>query len=217
MTIAFRYRPSTRRWTGLFRNRGGSEVQFSPRAIVGRNDAAVRSLEELPREICAGGRIRAPVSIHLNGFRMEADLTRGQKTGVFLDQRENYLAAARYARGKALDCFTVDRRLRPAPCPHLRIGGSHRFQRRRAGNCSAKRRCQRHFERRFSRGGCLRSASSYASARRTFDTVVLDPPAFAKSRKQIEGALRGYKDMNLRALRLLGPGGSWSPAPARIM
>src|SRR5947209_2943694 len=80
---------------------------FSPGTVVARNDAAVRSLEDLPREIkVVRGELSSPVTIGMNGFQLEADLLHGQKTGVFLDQRENYLAAARHARGNALDCFT---------------------------------------------------------------------------------------------------------------
>ncbi len=83
------------------------EAQFSPRAIVARNDSGVRSLEQLPREVrLLAGELDAAAAIQMNGLKMEADLLRGQKTGVFLDQRENYLAAARYAKGGALDCFT---------------------------------------------------------------------------------------------------------------
>jgi 23S rRNA (cytosine1962-C5)-methyltransferase len=184
------------------------EDQFAPRAIVGRNDAAVRSLEELPREtsLLSGG-LEGPVAIDMNGFHLEADLLHGQKTGIFLDQRENYLAAARYARGNALDCFTstggfalhlarvcesveaID-----SSAPALAAAGRN-AEANRAGNIT------------FREADAFEILSSYASARRSFDTVVLDPPAFAKSRKQMDGAVRGYKDINLRALRLLGPGG----------
>ncbi|HWF10790.1 MAG TPA: methyltransferase domain-containing protein, partial [Bryobacteraceae bacterium] len=86
---------------------GALETLFSASAIVSRNDAAVRTLEDLPRETrVLAGEIDGPAAIRMNGFQMEADLLHGQKTGVFLDQRENYLAAARYASGSALDCFT---------------------------------------------------------------------------------------------------------------
>jgi 23S rRNA (cytosine1962-C5)-methyltransferase len=184
------------------------EDQFAPRAIVGRNDAAVRSLEELPRETSLlSGELEGPVAVDMNGFRLEADLLHGQKTGIFLDQRENYLAAARYARGSALDCFTstggfalhlarvcesveaID-----SSAPALAAAGRN-AEANGAGNIT------------FREADAFEILSSYASARRSFDTVVLDPPAFAKSRKQLEGAVRGYKDINLRALRLLGPGG----------
>jgi 23S rRNA (cytosine1962-C5)-methyltransferase len=184
------------------------EDQFAPRAIVGRNDAAVRSLEELPRETrLLSGELEGPVAIDMNGFRLEADLLHGQKTGIFLDQRENYLAAARYARGNALDCFSstggfalhlarvcesveaID-----SSAPALAAAGRN-AEANGAGNIT------------FREADAFEILSSYASARRNFDMVVLDPPAFAKSRKQMEGAVRGYKDINLRALRLLGPGG----------
>ncbi|MDP9054823.1 MAG: class I SAM-dependent rRNA methyltransferase [Acidobacteriota bacterium] len=184
------------------------ESQFAPAAIVARNDAAVRTLEELPRETkVLAGNVDGPVTILMNGFHMEADLLHGQKTGVFLDQRENYLAAARYATGNALDCFTS-------------TGG---FALHLARTCAAVEAidssetalatAQRNAEANGISNISFREAdvfdvlSAYSSARRIFDTIVLDPPAFAKSRKQLDGAMRGYKDINLRALRLLAPGG----------
>jgi 23S rRNA (cytosine1962-C5)-methyltransferase len=184
------------------------EKQFAPRAIVARNDAAVRQLEELPREVkVVAGKIDEPVEIHMNGFRMQADLLGGHKTGVFLDQRENYLAAARYAGGKALDCFTS-------------TGGFALHLARKCGHveaidssAAALATAERNSEANDIANVTFREAdvfdvlSGYASARRSFDAIVLDPPAFAKSRKQLDGAMRGYKDINLRALRLLGPGG----------
>jgi 23S rRNA (cytosine1962-C5)-methyltransferase len=184
------------------------EEQFAPRAIVARNDAAVRSLEELPREITVlSGEIDGPATIWMNGFQLEADLLHGQKTGIYLDQRENYLAAARYASGRALDCFTS-------------TGG---FALHLARTCeqveaidssgSALATAERNAEANgisnvtFREGDVFDVLSNYASARRSFDAVIIDPPAFAKSRQQIDGAMRGYKDLNLRAMRLLPPGG----------
>src|SRR5208283_3377140 len=80
---------------------------LSPAGILARNDAAVRRLEGLPLEVVTlAGEIPERVHIEMNGLRLEADLLKGQKTGVYLDQRENYLAAARWARGSVLDCFT---------------------------------------------------------------------------------------------------------------
>ncbi len=184
------------------------EDQFAPRAIVGRNDAAVRSLEDLPRETgLLSGELAGPVTIDMNGFRLEADLLHGQKTGIFLDQRENYLAAARHARGSALDCFTSTGGF----ALHL----ARACERVEAIDSSAAvlAAAQRNADSNgvenitFREADAFEILSSYASARRTFETVVLDPPAFAKSRKQMEGAVRGYKDINLRALRLLCPGG----------
>jgi len=184
------------------------EAQFSPRAIVARNDSGVRSLEQLPREVkLLAGELDAPVAIRMNGLCMEADLLRGQKTGVFLDQRENYLAAARYGSGSALDCFTSTGGFA------LHLARSCERVEAIDSSASALATAQRNAEANgianihFREADAFEILSSYASGRRSFDVVVLDPPAFAKSRKQIEGAVRGYKDINLRALRLLGPGG----------
>lgn len=184
------------------------EAQFSPRAIVARNDSGVRSLEQLPREVkLLTGELDAPVAIQMNGLCMEADLLRGQKTGVFLDQRENYLAAARYATGSALDCFTSTGGFA------LHLARSCERVEAIDSSAAALATAQRNADANgisnidFREADAFEILSSYASGRRSFDVVILDPPAFAKSRKQIEGAVRGYKDINLRALRLLGPGG----------
>ena len=185
--------------------------QFSPRAIVARNDAAVRSLEELPREVkVVKGELDAPVGISMNGLRLEADLVKGQKTGVFLDQRENYLAAARYGSGRALDCFTctggfalhLARTCEKVEAVDSSAGAlvTARKNAEANGLGNIEFREADAFE-------LLSSYSAGSKARRTYDTIVLDPPAFAKSRNQIDAAARGYKDINLRALRLLGPGG----------
>jgi 23S rRNA (cytosine1962-C5)-methyltransferase len=183
-------------------------AQFSPLAIVARNDAAVRSLEALPRETkLLAGELSGPVRIRMNGFQMDADLLTGQKTGVYLDQRENYLAAARYTTGKALDCFTSTGGFAlhlARTCEHVEAIDSSApalaaAERNAAANGISNIT--------FREADVFEVLSSYSSARRNFDAIVLDPPAFAKSRAQINGALRGYKDINLRALRLLAPGG----------
>ena len=183
-------------------------AQFSPVAIVARNDAAVRSLEELPRETkVLAGEIDGPVAIRMNGFQMEADLLTGQKTGVFLDQRENYLAAARYATGKSARLLYFHGRFAlhlSRTCEQVEAVDSSA-----AALAAAERNAAANgiSNVTFREADVFDVLSSYASARRNFDAIVLDPPAFAKSRKQIDGAMRGYKDINLRALRLLGPGG----------
>jgi 23S rRNA (cytosine1962-C5)-methyltransferase len=184
------------------------ESRFRPRAIVARNDAAVRSLEQLPRDVrVLSGDIDEPISVRMNGFTMEADLLHGQKTGVFLDQRENYLAAARYARGSALDCFSCTGGFAlhlARACQTVEAADSST-----AALATARRNAEVNQVSNvdFKEEDAFELLSRYASARRKFDVVVLDPPAFAKSRKQKEGAMRGYKDINLRALRLLGTGG----------
>jgi 23S rRNA (cytosine1962-C5)-methyltransferase len=185
------------------------EEIFHPKGMVARNDVAVRAKEELPLETTIlAGEVPESVEVHMNGLTLRADLMHGQKTGIFLDQRDNYRAAARYARGgKALDCFTS-------------TGG---FALHVAGKCES-------VEAADSSGPALVTAranaaangianidfkeadifqllSNYASARRHFSMVVLDPPAFAKSRRNLESATTGYKEINLRALRLLPRGG----------
>jgi len=143
----------------------------------------------------------------MNGFLMEADLLHGQKTGVFLDQRENYLAAARYATGRALDCFTstggfalhLSRTCESVEAVDSSAPALATAQRNADANSISNVT--------FREADVFELLSGYSSARRAFDLVVLDPPAFAKSRGQIEAAARGYRDINLRALRLLGPGG----------
>jgi 23S rRNA (cytosine1962-C5)-methyltransferase len=143
----------------------------------------------------------------MNGLHFHADLLGGQKTGSFLDQRENYLAAAKYGNGKALDCFTstggfglhlADR------CDSVEAVDSSAEAlatavKNRAANAITNVE--------FREADVFDLLAGYSSARREFSIVVLDPPAFAKSRASLEGALRGYKEINLRALRLLGPGG----------
>lgn len=185
------------------------EEIFAPKGIVARNDVPVRQKEQLPLETAVlAGEVPESVAVRMNGLTLAADLLKGQKTGIFLDQRENYRAAAHYAHGgKALDCFTS-------------TGG---FALHLAGKVESVEAVD-------SSGPALATAKanaaangianvdwreadvfdllqSYASARRTFSLVVLDPPAFAKSRQKLEAAAAGYKEINLRALRLLQPGG----------
>jgi 23S rRNA (cytosine1962-C5)-methyltransferase len=181
---------------------------FSPRGIVERNDAAVRKHENLP--LVSGmlaGEAPEIVAVRINGLALHADLIHGQKTGVFLDQRENYPAAARYAHGRALDCFTSTGgfALHIAPkCETVEgIDSSPAVldvaeRNRRAngiGNVS------------FREANVFDLLGGLRGAGRPYSTIVLDPPAFAKSRVSVEGAARGYKEINLRALQLLGPGG----------
>jgi 23S rRNA (cytosine1962-C5)-methyltransferase len=178
---------------------------LSPQGILARNDASVRRLEDLPLEVATlAGEIPERVHIQMNGLHLEADLLHGQKTGVYLDQRENYVAAARWARGRVLDCFTS-------------TGG---FALHTAATAESVEAVD-------SSAGALATAEANARANnienitfrqadvfeflsgidRRYSTIVLDPPAFAKSRKAVDDAARGYKEINFRALRLLDPGG----------
>jgi len=181
---------------------------FSPRGIVARNDAAVRLREALPLESgVVYGDLPDSVEFRMNGLRLHADLLHGQKTGAFLDQRENYVAAARHARGKALDCFSCTGgfalHLAPA-CESVEALDSSGAALATAARNAALNGIS-NIE--FREADVFVVLAAYSSARRQFQTVILDPPAFAKSRSTVEDALRGYKEINLRALRLLGPGG----------
>jgi 23S rRNA (cytosine1962-C5)-methyltransferase len=181
---------------------------FAPKGIAERNDVAVRKREALPLQSgVLAGEVPDMVAVRMNGLKLHADLLHGQKTGIFLDQRENYMAAARYARGQALDCFTS-------------TGG---FALHLAARCeSVEAVDSSEATLRVARMNCdingignveLREAdvfellAGYAKARKHFDMVVLDPPAFAKSRQSLEAAVRGYGEINRRALELLGSGG----------
>jgi len=181
---------------------------FSPRGIVARNDAAVRAREALPLESrVVYGDVPDSVEFSMNGLRLHADLLHGQKTGAFLDQRENYVAAARLAHGKALDCFTSSGGFAlhlASVCESVEALDSSGAALATAGRNAALNGIS-NIE--FREADVFVVLAAYASARRQFQTVVLDPPAFAKSRSTVEDALRGYKEINLRALRLLGPGG----------
>ncbi len=181
---------------------------FAPRGIVARNDAPVRSREDLLLESAVVyGDVPDAVEIAMNGLRLQTDLLRGQKTGIFLDQRENYLAAARYARGRALDCFTSTGGFAlhlAAACESVEAVDSSAPALAAAARNAAMNGIA-NIE--FREADAFDLLASYSSARRQFSTVVLDPPAFAKSRRNLESAVRGYKEINLRALRLLGPGG----------
>jgi 23S rRNA (cytosine1962-C5)-methyltransferase len=177
----------------------------SPAGILARNDAKVRKLEGLPLETAVlSGEIPDRATVEMNGLKLEADLVHGQKTGIYLDQRENYVAAARYARGHVLDCFTSTGgfALHSAPraesveavdssAPAITIAESNA---RANGITNVQFRQADVFE-------------FLAGIERRYSMVVLDPPAFARSRKTVAEAARGYKEINLRALRLLEPGG----------
>jgi 23S rRNA (cytosine1962-C5)-methyltransferase len=181
---------------------------FSPRGIIERNDVKVRAKESLPQTSgVLAGEVPEQIDVQLNGLTLAVDLLRGQKTGLFLDQRENYLAAQSYARGTALDCFTYH----GAFALHL----ARRCERVEAVDSSepALVQARRNAERNALENIEFRQANIFdllpelSAAKRRFQTIVLDPPAFAKSRGHVDAAARAYKDVNLKALRLLEPGG----------
>ncbi|HEY1304394.1 MAG TPA: class I SAM-dependent rRNA methyltransferase [Vicinamibacterales bacterium] len=181
---------------------------LSPAGILARNDPRVRTLEGLEQTVdVVAGEIPEAVVVREGPIEYDVDLRRGQKTGLFLDQRENREAAARYARGRLLDGFSYHGGFA------LRLAGlctdvealdisadavahiTANAARNRVTNLNAREANVfdelRHFERTGAR----------------FDTIVLDPPAFAKNKASVPNALAGYKEINLRAMRLLEPGG----------
>lgn len=181
---------------------------LAPRGIIARNDLPVRTKENLPLESrILYGEIPPAAEVRMNGLTWHADLLRGQKTGIFLDQRENYLAAARYARGRALDCFTATGGFAIHMASHCEsveaVDSSAPALETARANAAANGRTNVHFH----DADVLEYLPSLVAARKIFDMVVIDPPAFAKSRGALEGAARGYKEINLRALRLLHCGG----------
>lgn len=178
---------------------------LSPAGIVARNDASVRKLEGMALETTVlSGEIPESAAIEMNGLKLEADLLHGQKTGVYLDQRENYIAAAQYARGRVLDCFTSTGGFA------LHVSARAEFVDAIDSSAPALATAESNARANGIANIRFRQADVFeylAGLDRRFETIVLDPPAFAKSRKAIEDASRGYKEINLRALRLLEAGG----------
>jgi 23S rRNA (cytosine1962-C5)-methyltransferase len=185
------------------------QEMFAPRGVVLRNDAAVRAKENLKPEVrVLAGEVPPAVTIAMNGLQLRADLLHGQKTGIFLDQRENYRAVAAHAHGgRALDCFTSSGGFGlhlAARCETVEgVDSSAAAIAAARANASANGIKNTNFH----EADVFDLLSGYASARREFDLIVLDPPAFTKTRQNVEAATRGYKDINLRALRLLSRGG----------
>src|SRR5713226_1111456 len=211
--------------------------EFTPRTIVERNDARVRELEGLERRtgtlyqrVSEPGAVAtrshhssrdydpvatAPgsetgldqIEINQHGVRFFVSPVSGQKTGAFLDQRENYLAARRVAHGRALDCFTFNGGFA------LHVTSSCKSVLGIDISADAIAAAQRNAELNGARNVEFRAANVFDALREfesmgeRFDTIVLDPPAFAKNRASLSSAARGYKEINLRALKLLTPDG----------
>ncbi len=185
---------------------------FAPAGILARNDNAVRKHESLAltSEVVSGV-VPEEITVSMNGLSWRLDPRRGQKTGIFLDQRENYLAAASFApRGetvRALDCFTCSGGFALHLARHAETVEA--VDSSEASLALARRNAEANgiSNVEFRQADALDLLNSYAGAHRRFSMIVLDPPAFAKSRKAVAGALRGYKEINLRAMKLLERGG----------
>ncbi|GIU78828.1 MAG: SAM-dependent methyltransferase [Bryobacteraceae bacterium] len=180
----------------------------APASIVARNDVPVRRLEQLPLEPqVLHGEPPARVEVRMNGLRLLVDPLHGQKTGVFLDQRENYVAAARWARGRGLDLFTCTGgfALHAArACESIEAVDSSASALELAAENA---RLNEISNIQWREANAFDYLTGLVSARRQFDWIVLDPPAFAKSRASMDAALRAYREINYKALKLLAPGG----------
>jgi 23S rRNA (cytosine1962-C5)-methyltransferase len=183
---------------------------LDPDGILARNDVSVRRLERLGEEVeLLHGGVAEELDVHEAGVRYHAAPWTGQKTGAFLDQRENRIRAGQLAHGRALDCFSYHASF----ALHLAGGADHvtavdssadalaRAERNAALNGSRGERID------FVEANVFDFLRSLDAAGERYDTIVLDPPAFAKRKDAVEAALRGYKELNLRALRLLDSGG----------
>ena len=181
--------------------------RLEPASVAERVDPRIRELERLPARpsgLIQGEKTSTVVT--MNGVRFHYEALEGQKTGSFLDQRENYAAAARFAHGEALDvfCYQGGFALHLAQsCSQVTGVDSSRPALEVAERNAALN--NRDIE--WVEANAFDLLRDYADAGRRYDTIVLDPPAFAKSKSNLETALRGYKELNLRALKMLRPGG----------
>ncbi len=200
--------------------------ELQPEGIVERVDARIRELEQLPplqsrllwgekssTVICMNGgsmNVEKTTGVETSGVRFYYDGLEGQKTGAFLDQRENYAAAARYAHGEALDAFCYQGGFAlhlAAKCSSVTGVDSSRPALEMAEKNAALNATPNGRELEWIEANAFDLLRDYAAANRRYDTIVLDPPAFAKTKRDLEKALGGYKELNLRALKMLRPGG----------
>jgi 23S rRNA (cytosine1962-C5)-methyltransferase len=200
--------------------------ELAPAAIFERPDPRIRELEGLPAPspdplwLADPAHPAATTEFHLNGLVFHYDANAGQKTGAFLDQRANYAAAQQWAqrlgranpgsRGRALDvcCYQGGFALHLAQvCRHVTGIDTSRASLEVAERNLQANRARISADVDWIEADAFEILRDWSQAGQTFDAIVLDPPAFAKSKRAVEGALRGYKELNLRALKMLGPGG----------
>ncbi len=181
--------------------------RLRPRGILARNDPRARVLDGLEQRVeVLAGEIPDRVEVDENGIHYDVDVKGGQKTGLFLDQRENREAAARYAHGRLLDCFSYNGgfalTLGPKCRETIAFDASEDAVARIAANAARNGVA---VDARV--GNVFDELRGLERTKERFDTIVLDPPAFAKTKASVEKATAGYKEINLRALKLLNPGG----------
>jgi 23S rRNA (cytosine1962-C5)-methyltransferase len=178
------------------------------RSVLARNDPAARRLEALSREVRQlRGTTPDEIEIREGSVRLVVDPWRGQKTGAFLDQADNRVAAASWARGRVLDvfcyqgAFALEAASRASEVVAVDISGPAIAQARRNASLNGVRNVE------FVEANAFDELRARERRGEQFDLIFLDPPAFAKSRQDVPQALRGYKEINLRAMRLLAPDG----------
>jgi 23S rRNA (cytosine1962-C5)-methyltransferase len=179
----------------------------APRGILARNDPRVRVLEGLEQKVeMLSGEVPPTISVQESGIEYDVDVWHGQKTGLFLDQRENREAAAIYAHGRVLDCFCYNGgfalKLASKSTSTMAFDISEEAVARVLQNAS-----HNHLSVDARAGNVFDELRGLERLKERFDTIVLDPPAFAKSRAAVDKATAGYKEINLRALKLLNPDG----------
>ena len=182
--------------------------QFTPCSIIERNDAAVRALEGLPEQVgVLAGEDVGEVTVEEGGLKVCYNLKAGQKTGGFLDQRETRAATRQYARGRLLDCFTYTGAFAvtlAGQCDSV-VGVEASADALQMARRNQELNSITNIE--WREANCFDFLKAADQKGERFDTIVLDPPAFARQKSSREAALRGYKELNLRALKMLNPGG----------
>ena len=178
--------------------------------VVERVEPRIRELEQLPPK--DGGPLagkKTETVFTLNGVKFGYQALGGQKTGAFLDQRENYVAAAKYAHGRALDvfCYEGGFALHLARACDTVTGIDASLPALQAAERNQKLNERKIGEIEWIEANAFDLLKDYSASGEHYDTIVLDPPAFAKSKRALDTALRGYKELNLRALKMLNPGG----------
>ena len=186
----------------------GLQDVLAPAGVLARHDVPVRAREGLPRGVEElAGTVPREIEVTEHGVRYLAAPHDGQKTGAFLDQRENRVRIGALARGDALDCFSYHGsfalHLARKATSVVALDSSAAALERAAANA----RLNGFGNLRFVEANAFEWLRDAERRNERFDTIVVDPPAFAKSRASVPAALRGYKEINLRAMRLLTPGG----------
>jgi 23S rRNA (cytosine1962-C5)-methyltransferase len=192
--------------------------ELAPNTIVERPDPRIREIEQLsapdlaPLYAADPANPLASTVFRLNGLHFHYDTGAGQKTGAFLDQRDNYAAAARYGQGEALDACTYQGGFAlhlATTCRRVTgIDSSQPALEVAERNLELNREALGAVEVDWVKGDAFAVLREWSEQGAAYDTIVLDPPAFAKTKRAAESAMRGYKELNLRAFKMLRPGGT---------